>query len=197
VVKGPAGTPASRAALSREAVVAAAVALADEGGLEGLSIRRLAARLGAGPMTLYWHVANKDELLDLVLDTLVGEVPLPPAEGEWDARVAVTARGIRATCLAHRRIAPLLATRPALGPHAVRLAEELTAVLAQSPVPPAAVRPAYLAVLRYAIGAAVADCRTGDDVPAGPSGDLDDGEAAFELGLAALLHGLPAVAPVA
>ncbi|WP_212735215.1 TetR/AcrR family transcriptional regulator C-terminal domain-containing protein [Herbidospora galbida] len=71
------------ARLSRERVLEAAVALADEAGLDGLSMRRLATELGVVPMALYKHVANKDELLDGIIDTVVSEIDLTPVEGDW------------------------------------------------------------------------------------------------------------------
>ncbi|MGI5147000.1 TetR/AcrR family transcriptional regulator [Plantactinospora sp. CA-294935] len=63
--------------LHRDRIVAAAVALLDREGVAGLTMRRLAERLGAGSTTLYWHVTNKDDVLDLALDQIFGEVPLP------------------------------------------------------------------------------------------------------------------------
>ena len=63
-----------RIPLSRERVLRAAVGLADEGGIESLTMRRLAERLGSEPMSLYYHVANKDALLDGVADLILGEI---------------------------------------------------------------------------------------------------------------------------
>src|SRR5690348_7113452 len=66
-----------RPSLSREQIVRAAIELADDEGLEALTMRRLATKLGAGAMSLYWHIPNKEDLLDLMLDAAFGEVALP------------------------------------------------------------------------------------------------------------------------
>ncbi|HJS48911.1 MAG TPA: TetR/AcrR family transcriptional regulator C-terminal domain-containing protein [Gaiellaceae bacterium] len=73
---------ARRAPLSRERVLRAAIELADEGGLEALTMRRLGHALGVEAMSLYNHVANKDEILDGIVDLVLGEVELPPG-GDW------------------------------------------------------------------------------------------------------------------
>src|SRR5579863_2900962 len=72
-----------RTPLSRPRVLAAAVALADEAGLEAFSMRGLAQQLGVVPMALYKHVANKDALLDAMIDIVFGEIELPPRDLEW------------------------------------------------------------------------------------------------------------------
>lgn len=138
--------------------MAAAIALIDEEGLESFSLRRLATRLNAGPMTLYWHVQNKDRLLDLVLDTLIGEVPPPAPQGPWTERVATVIRDIRAAYIRHHRAVPILATRPAVGPNALRLTEALLAVLREAGFPPAAIPTAYQSLLNYAAGSVLAEC---------------------------------------
>ncbi|HKE54842.1 MAG TPA: TetR family transcriptional regulator, partial [Actinomycetota bacterium] len=76
-------TPRAREPLTKERILHAAVALADEGGVESLSMRRLAQDLGVVPMALYKHVAGKDELLDGMIDLVVAEID-PPIEGsDW------------------------------------------------------------------------------------------------------------------
>jgi AcrR family transcriptional regulator len=77
----------ARAPLSRERVLRAAVALADAGGVEALSMRRLAQELGVVPMALYKHVASKDELLDGMVDLLVAEIDPPPAGTDWKTAI--------------------------------------------------------------------------------------------------------------
>jgi AcrR family transcriptional regulator len=92
---------ATRKPLSSARVLQAAVALADEGGLEAFSMRALAQELGVVPMALYKHVANKDELLDGMVDIVFGEIELPAEDLEW--RSAMRRRAI--------------STREALGRH--------------------------------------------------------------------------------
>lgn len=74
---------ATRKPLSTARVLQAAVALADDAGLEGFSMRRLAQELGVVPMALYKHVANKDELLDGMVDLVFAEIELPSPELDW------------------------------------------------------------------------------------------------------------------
>jgi len=82
----------TRKPLSRERILEAAVALADEAGLEAFSMRALAQELGVVPMALYKHVANKDELLDGMVDSVFGEIELPPTDVDW--RSAMRRRAI-------------------------------------------------------------------------------------------------------
>jgi AcrR family transcriptional regulator len=90
-----------RAPLSRGRVLRAAVALADVGGIESLSMRKLAEDLGVVPMALYKHVANKEELLDGMIDVVVGEID-PPATGtEWKSAVRQRILSARRALLRH------------------------------------------------------------------------------------------------
>ena len=90
-----------RAPLSRERVLRAAVALADQGGVDALSMRKLAQELGVVPMALYKHVANKDELLDGMIDVVVGEID-PPIEGAgWKTAVRERILSARRALLRH------------------------------------------------------------------------------------------------
>jgi AcrR family transcriptional regulator len=150
----------SRTPLTREQIVAAAIRLADAEGLEALSMRRLGQELGAGATSLYWHVRNKDELLDLVVDRIIGEVrdDMRPAES-WRAELEATARAIRRVLVRHRHIAPVVGSRPTFGPHAV---EALEWLIGRVRAGGADVRTALLAaqsVINYAAGFAVFECR--------------------------------------
>jgi AcrR family transcriptional regulator len=90
-----------REPLSRERVLRAAVALADEDGAEALSMRRIAQELGVVPMALYKHVANKDELLDGMVDAVVGEID-PPASGTgWKTAIRQRVLSARRVLLRH------------------------------------------------------------------------------------------------
>ncbi len=91
----PPADSAARPRLSRERVLQGAVAVADKGGIAALTIRSLAAELGVKPMSVYHHVANKDEILDGIVDIVFSEIELPTIGGEWHAemwRRAVSAR---------------------------------------------------------------------------------------------------------
>lgn len=76
-----------RARLSRDRVIAAAITLADAGGLSGLTMRRLGDELQVEAMSLYNHVANKDDLLNGMSDAIFGEIALPSPQGEWKAAI--------------------------------------------------------------------------------------------------------------
>ncbi|GHE28033.1 hypothetical protein GCM10017673_32750 [Streptosporangium violaceochromogenes] len=117
--------PAKSPALSRPQIVRAAVELLDAQGMDALSMRRLAARLGSGATSIYWHVANKDELLDLVLDEVFGEVPLPEPEASWREAASMFAYGLRATLFTHPWSVTLIGNRVTVGPNAVRLTARL------------------------------------------------------------------------
>src|SRR6188768_3273745 len=98
-----------RPQLTREAVVAAAIAIADAEGLEAASMRRVAQRLGVDPMSLYNHVGDKDDLLDGMADSVVGTIDAPSAAGEWPSVLRATIMAARATMLRHPWAATVLA----------------------------------------------------------------------------------------
>ena len=88
---------ASRAPLSKERVLRAAIELADAGGIESVSMRKLAQALGVEAMSLYYYVANKDDILDGIVDIVVGDMATPPAGIAWKAALrasAISAHGI-------------------------------------------------------------------------------------------------------
>ncbi|MDT0406742.1 TetR/AcrR family transcriptional regulator [Streptomyces edwardsiae] len=91
----------ARTPLSRERVLDAAVALADEGGVDALSMRRIAQELGVVPMALYKHVANKNELLDGMIDALVGEIDPPAGDADWKTVVRLRVLSARRMLLRH------------------------------------------------------------------------------------------------
>jgi len=114
---GPRSRRGPRPALSVEKIVRSAIAIADRDGLEAVTMRRLADSLGVGPMALYTYVPGKTELLDLMLDTVYGDMPQTtwPSDG-WRERLATVARDNRALFEAHPWAAAISASRPPLGP---------------------------------------------------------------------------------
>ncbi|MCZ7375910.1 TetR/AcrR family transcriptional regulator [Micromonospora sp. WMMC250] len=115
--------------LDRERIVAAAIALADEDGLDAVSVRKVAARLGAGPMRLYGYIATKDELFDLMVDEIYSEILPGEQPGDWREALRVLAHRTRQTALRHNWLADLLGGRPALGPNALAVTEATLATL--------------------------------------------------------------------
>ncbi|MEC3917608.1 TetR/AcrR family transcriptional regulator C-terminal domain-containing protein [Nocardia sp. CDC160] len=110
----------ARRAPSVDRIVATALAIADAEGLEAVSMRRVAGELSSGTASMYRYVANRDELLDLMIDAAQGDIDLPPLTGDGCADLAALARRQRETLLRHRWLGAELSGRPALGPNALR-----------------------------------------------------------------------------
>ncbi len=123
--------------LSRELIVNAAIKLADAGGLEEVSLRKVAAELNAGPMRLYGYLETKDELLDLMLDEVYGEIALPEPGTQWRTALTQIAHGIRAAARRHPWFVDLLGGRPHRGPNSLAHIEASLATLAGKPEFPA------------------------------------------------------------
>ncbi|TYB66040.1 TetR/AcrR family transcriptional regulator [Nonomuraea sp. PA05] len=139
--------------LTRESIVAEAVRLLDEEGADNLSMRRLGSRLGAGATSLYRHVANKDELLELALDAVYGELPLP-VTGEWRTTVTEVARAMRATILRHPWLAAKLgeAGLAYLGPNMLRQSEFMLGVMEDAGFPLDEADQAVTTVTAFVVG---------------------------------------------
>ena len=108
------------AKLTRERVLATALELVDRDGIEGLSMRRLAAALGRDPMSVYRHAPNKAALLDGVAETVLAQLHIDPTDADWAAQLRSVARDYRRLALAHPHVVPLLVTRPLATPLALR-----------------------------------------------------------------------------
>jgi TetR/AcrR family tetracycline transcriptional repressor len=121
-----------RRPLDQAQVVRAAMALLDEAGLDELTMRRLADRLGVKAAALYRHVRNKDELLALLGDEISGEIPLPTSTGSWQDRLTEMAWNARRGLLAHRDAARVLAATPPAGPQRLRHIEAVLRILRES-----------------------------------------------------------------
>jgi AcrR family transcriptional regulator len=109
-----------RATLTRDRVLVTALRLIDDHGVEALSMRRLGKALGRDPMRLYRFAASKDELLDGVVELVLGELEVPDAGAGWEDTLRRTAHAFRHTALAHPHVVPLLVTRPLDTPLALR-----------------------------------------------------------------------------
>jgi AcrR family transcriptional regulator len=122
--------PSRRTAITREAVVAAAIEVLDESGVTGLSMRRVADRLGTGPASLYAHISNKEELLELIYDELVGQVPLVEPDPEhWREQVHQMMNSLLEVLVSHRDAALAGLGRVPTSPKTLDGAETLSAVL--------------------------------------------------------------------
>ena len=112
--------PEPRIPLWRARVLAAAIAHADEGGLEALTMRKLAEELGVAPMALYRHVANKDDLVDGMVDVVFSEIDLPGPGAEWRTAMRQRAISVRDALLRHRWAIGLMESRSNPGPANLR-----------------------------------------------------------------------------
>lgn len=138
--------------LTRGAVLQEALALLDEEGMTGLTMRGLAERLGVVPMALYRHVADKDDLVTGVIDIAVSLVPIPSPELDWRTGLHRLAHAIRATMLDHPGMVGPLVTRPSLGPHALLIGEYGLRVMRNAGFAPEVAERGPTTVLTYTIG---------------------------------------------
>ncbi|BEL03244.1 TetR/AcrR family transcriptional regulator C-terminal domain-containing protein [Actinoplanes sichuanensis] len=188
--------------LTRDLIVAAAVELLDSAGAEALTMRRLAERLGVTSTALYWHVRTKDDVLDLAVDEVFGEVPLPAPGADWRADVRGLVHGWRAAMLAHPWT-PALIGRPLIGPNVLARTEFLQAALVRGGLTGEALAVTTHLIADFVIGSAVTRQAAGDGarrrITADPdvyphlveSGHLDEsrwsGDLLFSGGLEAIL----------
>src|SRR5438067_2489071 len=117
--------------LSREAIAAAALAIVDREGLDAMTMRTVATSLGAGAASLYAHVASKEQLLELVIEQVIGEVPIPgePDPEHWQEQLKELARSIRSVFSRHRDLARASFARIPVGENALRGSEKMIAVM--------------------------------------------------------------------
>jgi len=140
--------------LSRESIVAAAIEIADTDGLEAVSIRRLATKLGARPMSLYSHIERKGDLIDLMVDEVMAGaiLPEPPPSDDWRDDLRRIAQRTRESIRAHPWMIATAFRRPFIGPNALRHIDQSLAAVSELPLPPERKRAVLLAVDTYTLG---------------------------------------------
>src|SRR3954449_5337340 len=109
-------TSEPRARLNKDRVLQAAVALAVRDGIESLSMRKLADELGAGAMSLYYHVPNKEQLIDGMVEIVFGEIELPSTDDDWKTAMRKRAVSTREALARHRWAIGLMEGRTSHGP---------------------------------------------------------------------------------
>lgn len=165
------GRQGVRAPLQREAIVSAALALVDREGLKALSMRRLGAELGVDPMAVYYHLPNKQALLDAIVEAVMASIDLsidrpnrPPEE-----RILGAARAYRDALLAHQRALPILLAHGPATPAALRPVELLVSILRDAGLSPAdalAGMNLIAAAVRGAVGMGGLDAQKGEEFDA-------------------------------
>ncbi|AXI76586.1 TetR/AcrR family transcriptional regulator [Peterkaempfera bronchialis] len=157
------------AGLSRDRIVRAAVRLLDADGLAAFSMRRLAADLGVTPMSVYWYVDNKDDLLELALDEVLADMALPEvpdgppdpdpdrADHDWPQQLRALAREWRRVLVAHPWATRLHGTYLNLGPRSARFSRTAIAVIARSGLPPEQYAGALSLVFQFIYGFATTE----------------------------------------
>ncbi|GAA2799647.1 TetR/AcrR family transcriptional regulator [Kitasatospora paracochleata] len=143
--------------LTLAAITDAALAIADHDGLDALTMRRLAERLGTRHTSLYRHVASREELLVELVDRVLAEVRLPVDGPDWRTATEAGAREFRRVLRHHPAVAPLFVAGQLLGPHALRAREQGLGLLIRSGWTPESAVHAYLTVMHFVIGAAQLD----------------------------------------
>lgn len=146
---------AERVPLSRELVLRRAVEIADADGLTTLTMRSLAQALGVKPMSLYHHVANKDEILDGIIDLVFAEIELPAEGRDWRAEITRRARSAREVLARHPWAIGLLESRSTPGPATLRHHDAVLGTLRRAGLSVAMTAHAYALLDAYVYGFAV------------------------------------------
>ena len=145
--------PVTRASrLSRDRVLAAAIELADRDGIAALTMRRLAEELGTGAMSAYYHVANKDDLLGLMVDLVVEEMDLADAGPDWKAALKRTATSAHDVLRRHPWATPLLLSGPGVSAARLRYMDAMLGCLRRAGFSPEQTDLAYHALDSHIMG---------------------------------------------
>jgi TetR/AcrR family transcriptional regulator, tetracycline repressor protein len=204
---------ADRSPLTRDRILDAAVAIVDEHGIEGLSMRKLGTALGVEAMSLYNHIPNKAALLDGVLERVVSEINIPDDGSTWDERLRQMTTSFRSIALSHPRCVPLFAMRPFNSLPALDVVEAVFELLAEAGFSTEEAFRALRAMSAYAVGFTISEAleiigegadrppvrfidpeSTEENFPrtieAAPVMLKDDSDLQFEFGVDLLLSGL-------
>jgi len=144
-----------RVSLTRERVLRAAVELADEEGIDALTMRRLGRRLGVEAMSLYNHVADKDDLLDGMAEVIAAELEVPTGFPDWRASIRSSACAAHAVMLRHPWASRVVESRTRSGPARLRLVDATVGVLTGAGFPMRVVIQSIMALDSYTYGYAL------------------------------------------
>jgi len=202
--------------LTRDRIVASAIAIVDRDGLDALSMRRLAAELGVGPMSLYYHVPDKSALYDLILDAVLSSADLSADDptASVEARMKAVGWALRRALLAHPGVAVIAASRSMRTAAQLRPVEAMLQMLAEAGLSEVDAMQAVNAIGQYAVGVTtmyanhLGDVEYHDDVRESDFGSITPEEfprvtqalshaehfgswdSDFEAGISALIKGL-------
>jgi len=141
-----------RLALTRPRVVRTALRLVDEHGLSALTMRALATELQVSPMALYNHVRDKEELVDLMVDLILGEVDLSTIAGDWATQMRALVCSFHQVLTAHPSLARVYSTQVKIGPYGLRIMERGLELLLQARFSPPEAADAFFALYTYTVG---------------------------------------------
>ncbi|MFF2191413.1 TetR/AcrR family transcriptional regulator [Streptomyces sp. NPDC058157] len=185
-VEGKGDGGPQQAGLTRQALVQAALRVLEREGVHGLSMRKVASELGVKASSLYWHVRNKEELLDLLTDALMADAQAPPREGDWREQLREYCVRYRRHLLGKRDAAKVVAGRLAPGPHLLRLMEDQLGRLRE-----AGFSDADAAMINYLLGAFVQGFVLQEQGPLSASEAMGAGRREVATAAGEQLRGLP------
>ncbi|MFD4674922.1 TetR/AcrR family transcriptional regulator [Lentzea sp. NPDC058450] len=155
--------------LSRDAIVRKAMEMLDADGMQKLSMRKLAAALGAAPMSLYWHVPTKDALIELCLDEIYGEFPLPGPDDDWELAVREMMHSMRRLAHKHPWWIRGIGEFNSIGPKAVAMSDAMLQPMLRAGLSLGGAARSVSTISSFAVGYAIAEvnftARGGMDSP--------------------------------
>lgn len=160
----PTGQP-KRTRLTRDRVITGAVELADDIGIGPLTIRKLADHLGVAPMAIYHHVANKEEIIDGMVDSVFAEIALPPSDLDWRSAIRARSRSAREVLARHRWAAPIMESRTSPGPATLTHHDAVIGCFRRGGLSVAMTAHAYALVDAYIYGFALQEAGLPFDTP--------------------------------
>ena len=143
---------AVRPPLDREQIATAGLRIVDEEGVDALSLRRLAGELGVAPMSIYWHVRDKAELLELIGRQVFAEIEIPEAHGDWRDQLRDVHRAMLAGVLRHPNTTDILIGRARYSPGGLALFERILAILLAAGFSPESAFDAYSSLYLFTLG---------------------------------------------
>ena len=142
----------ARPPLDRGQIATAGLRIVDEEGADALSLRRLADELGVAPMSIYWHVKDKAELLELIGHQVFAEIEIPPLRGDWRDQLRDIHRAMLAGVLRHPNTADILIGRARYGPGGLALFERILSILLTAGFSPESAFDAYSSLYLFTLG---------------------------------------------